>query len=65
MAQLVSTMAASHFEVDVNNNNCDRDEDCFSPDIVYHLANDNTSLFSHYLLKRFIYSIHTISDNRN
>ena len=51
----------SHFDVDVNNNNCDRDEDCFGPDIVY-LANGNTSLFLYYLLKCFIY---TISENRN
>ena len=55
----------SHFDVDVNNNNCDRDEDCFGPDIVYHLVNDNTILFLYYLLNRFIYSIHIISENRN
>ena len=39
----------SHFDVDVNNNNCDRDEDCFGPDIVYHPANDNTNMFLYYL----------------
>ena len=57
----------SHFEVDVNNNNCDRDEDCFGPDIVYHLAIDNTNLFLYYLytVLQYIYSIHIISENRN
>ena len=65
MHSLGLSHGCSHFDVDVNNNHCDRDEDCFGPDIVYHLVNDNTNLFLYYLLKRFIYSIHIISENRN
>ena len=49
MHSLGLSHGCSHFDVDVNNNHCDRDEDCFGPDIVYHLVNDNTNLFLYYL----------------
>ena len=56
----------SHFDVDVNNNNCDRDEDCFGPDNVYHLVNDSTNLFFVLPIKAlYIQYVHTISENRN